>query len=96
MKTTNAIEKALQQKISRELRDIVDRFTDDVKKIKNKYGGNVFYDFKEYSTNEGVSFSVDGTAKVNGVLHRMLMDNHGSKMLEYKSKELLNKLSLEL
>ena len=27
MKTTNAIEKALQQKISRELRDIVDRFT---------------------------------------------------------------------
>ena len=35
-----------------------------------------------------------GVAKVNGVLHRMLMDNHGEKMLNHKSKELINKLDL--
>ena len=46
------------------------------------------------TTNEGVSFS-DGIAKVNGVLHRMLMDNHGSKMLEYKSR-FIKPIDLEL
>tara|TARA_Y100000004_G_scaffold124175_1_gene139644 strand:- start:155 stop:442 length:288 start_codon:yes stop_codon:yes gene_type:complete len=94
MKDTNAIEKALNEKVSRELRDIVDRFTDDIKKISDKYGGKIFYDFKESSYNEGKHFSVDGVAKVNGVLHRMLMDNHGEKMLNHKSKELINKLDL--
>ena len=94
MKDTNAIEKALNEKVSRELRDIVDRLTDDIKKISDKYGGNIFYDFKESSYNEGVRFHVDGIAKVNGVLHRMLMDNHGEKMLKQKSKELINKLDL--
>ena len=94
MKDTNAIEKALKQKISKELRDIVDSFTDDVKKISDKYGGKIFYDFKQYSTNEGVEFHVQGISLVNGVLHRMLMDNHGEHMLKYKSKELLNKLEL--
>ena len=49
MKDTNAIEKALNEKVSRELRDIVDRFTDDIKKISDKYGGKIFYDFKESS-----------------------------------------------
>jgi hypothetical protein len=94
MKDTNQIEKALKQKISKELRDIVDKFTDDVKKISDKYGGKIFYDFKQYSTNEGVEFHVQGISLVNGVLHRMLMDNHGEHMLKYKSKELLNKLEL--
>lgn len=94
MKDTNQIEKALKQKISKELRDIVDKFTDDVKKVSDKYGGKIFYDFKQYSTNEGVEFHVQGISLVNGVLHRMLMDNHGEHMLKYKSKELLNKIEL--
>ena len=94
MKDTNAIEKALNKKVSNELRDIVDKFTDDIKKISNKYGGSMFYDFKQSSYNEGVKFTVDGISKVNGVLHRMLMDNYGEHMLNYKSKELINKLDL--
>jgi len=94
MKDTNAIEKALKLKVSNELRDIVNRFTADIEKISNKYGGKIFYDFKQFSYDEGKEFSVDGVAKVNGVLHRMLMDNHGEKMLNYKSKELINKLDL--
>jgi len=95
MKDTNAIEKALKQKISEELREIVDSFTNDDKKISNKYGGNMFYDFKQSSgLNEGAEFHVDGINKVNTVLHRMLMNNHEEHMLKYKSKELLNKLEL--
>ena len=94
MKDTNAIEKGLKQKISKELKDVVDSFTNDVKKISDKYGGNIFYDFKECRTNEGVEFHVDGINRVNTVLHRMLMNNHEEHMLKYKSKELLNKLEL--
>ena len=94
MKDTNAIEKALNEKVKKELRDIVDRFTNDVEKISDKYGGTMFYAFEESSYNEGKKFTVDGISKVNGVLHRMLMDNHGENMLKYKSKELINKLDL--
>ena len=94
MKDTNAIEKALKLKISNELRDIVNRFTADVEKIRNKYGGKIYYDFKKYNTNEGAEFYVDGLAKVNGVIHRMLMDNHGEHMLNYKTKELLEDINI--
>jgi len=94
MKDTNAIEEALKRKVSNELRDIIDRFTNDVEKISDKYGGNMFYNFKESSSNEGVKFYVDGITKVNNVLHRMLMDSHGENMVNYKSKELIDKLDL--
>jgi len=94
MKDTNAIEKALNEKVSNQLRDIVNRFTADVEKIRNKYGGKIYYDFKEDCFDEGVRFHVDGITKVNGVLHRMLMDNHGEHMLNYKTKELIDKLEL--
>ena len=98
MKTTNAIEKALQQKISQELRDIVDRFTNEVTKMSDKYGGgSMWYYFRKNNNLQSkTQFEVQGINMVNSVLHRMLMENHGSRMLEYKSKELLNKLSLEL
>jgi hypothetical protein len=94
MKDTNAIEQALNKKVSNELRDIVDKFTDDIKKISNKYGGSMYYDFEESSYNEGVKFSVNGISKVNDVLHRMLMAQYGENMLNYKSKELIDKLDL--
>ena len=94
MKSTNAIEKALQQKISAECREIVDRFIFDLKELADKYGGTMFYDFKESNASDARTFMVDGTHKVSSVLHRMILDNHGDNMLKYKSKELLNKLEL--
>ena len=36
MNSTNAIEKALQQKISEECREIVDKFVNDVEKLSDK------------------------------------------------------------
>ena len=94
MNSTNAIEKALQQKISAECREIVDKFIVDLKKISDKYGGCSFYDFKKNNSKDGYEFMVTGTHGVTEVLHRMVLDNHGSYMLKYKSKELLNKLEL--
>ena len=44
MKTTNEIEKALQVKINEEVNVIVESFITDLKKLKDKYGGSMFYD----------------------------------------------------
>ena len=94
MKDTNAIEKALQERVSAECREIVDDFISDLEKLSNKYGGSMFYDFKESNASDARTFMVDGTHKVAGVLHRMILDNHGDAMLKHKSQELLNKLDL--
>ena len=94
MKDTNAIEKALQEKVSAELREIVDKFVSDVEKISNKYGGSMFYDFQKSLTPDGEIFHVQGTHGVTNVLHRMLLNNHGKQMLKYKSQELIKKLDL--
>ena len=94
MNSTNAIEKALQQKISAECREIVDKFIVDLEKLSNKYGGTMFYDFKKDSSSDAKEFMVQGTHGVTSVLHRMILDNHGNSMLKFKSKELLNKLEL--
>ena len=95
MNSTNAIEKALKQKISAECREIVDKFVSDLTKLSNKYGGaSSFYDFKKDNSSDAYEFMVQGTHGVTEVLHRMVLDNHGSYMLKYKSKELLNKLEL--
>ena len=94
MKDTNAIEKALQVKINEEVNVIVESFITDLEKLKNKYGGSMFYDLKESNASDARSFMVDGTSRVSGVLHRMILDNHGDAMLRQKSKELINKLDL--
>jgi len=94
VKDTNAIEKALQGKINEEVSEIVENFIADLNKLKNKYGGSMFYDIKESNASDARSFMVDGTHKVKNVLHRMILDNHGDAMLRQKSKELINKLDL--
>ena len=72
----------------------LDKFIVDLEKLSNKYGGTMFYDFKKDSSSDATKFGVQGTHSVTSVLHRMILDNHGSNMLKYKSKELLNKLEL--
>ena len=94
MKTTNAIEKALQGKINEEVSVIVENFIADLNKLSDKYGGSSFYDFTESNASDARTFMVSGTTKVNSVLHRMILDNHGDAMLRQKSKELINKLDL--
>ena len=94
MNSTNAIEKALQQKIAEEINVIVQDFITDLDKIKNKYGGSMFYHIEESNASDARSFMVDGVHKVSNVLHRMILENHGEAMLRQKSQELLNKIEL--
>ena len=96
MNSTNAIEKALQQKINEECREIVERFTNDLKKLSSKYGGSDYYDFTRPPMNgyEPASFSVNYLSGVGKVLHKMILDNYGDLMLQQKSKELIKKLEL--
>lgn len=95
MKDTNAIEKALQQKVSAECRQIVDKFVDDLQKLHDKYGGSMFYDLaKDSGSDCRDQFHVQGTHGLTNVLHRMLLLCHGEKMLKHKSQELIKKLEL--
>jgi len=94
MKDTNAIEKALQNRISNEVSEIVNDFISDLNKLSDKYGGSSFYDFKESNARDARTFMVSGISKVKNVLHTMVLDNCGDAMLRYKSKELINKLDL--
>ena len=96
MKSTNAIEKALQEKVNEECRWIVDKFILDMEKLSDKYGGSDYYDFTRppMSGYEPASFSVDYRSGVAKVLHKMLLDNYSDLMLEQKSKELIKKLEL--
>ena len=94
MKDTNAIEKALQDKIYAECREIVDKFVADLEKLSNKYGGTMFYTFQQDGASDSKQFRVQETHGVTHVLHRMILKNHGEKMLSYKSKELIKKLDL--
>ena len=95
MKDTNAIEKALKERVNAECREIVNDFISDLEKLSKKYGGaSSFYDFKACKSSDTREFMVTGTHGVTEVLHRMILDNHGSAMLKFKSKELLNKLEL--
>jgi len=94
MKDTNAIEKALQDKINTECKEIVDKFVTDLEKLSNKYGGTMFYDFQQDGSSDSTKFHVQGTHGVTNVLHRMVLTNHSKYMLAYKSKELIKKLDL--
>ena len=94
MRDLNTIEKALQQKVNDECREIVNKFVTDLDKLSNKYGGTMFYDFQQDGASDSKQFHVQGTHGVTHVLHRMVLKNHGEKMLKYKSKELIKKLDL--
>jgi len=95
MKDTNAIEKALKNKINEECKEIVDKFITDLEKLEKKYGAvSSFYDFKKDSTSDATQFMVQGTYKVSCVLNRMVRENYGDAMLKYKSQELIKKLDL--
>ena len=94
MKDLNTVEKALQIKVNEEVSAMVEDFIADLNKLSNKYGGTMFYDLKKDSSSDATEFMVQGTHGVKRVLHQMILDNHGSYMLKYKSKELIKKLDL--
>ena len=93
MNSTNAIEKALQQKIAEEIRTEVKVFVNTIQeKFRTRYNECSFYDISK-TNNDDRSFSIQ-SHEIETLLCRMLHSGHEDAMLKKKSQELLNKLEL--
>ena len=92
MKDTNAIEKALQQKIAEEIRTEVKAFVNNVEqKFRKPYNDCSFYDISKTYSN--VDFSIQ-FHELENLLCRMLHSGHEDAMLKKKSQQLLDKLEI--
>ena len=97
MKNTNALERAIQQKVKREIEKIVDKFLHDIQiELRDKYNAVSFYDITKDSGEEArrEKILVHGMHQLKNILIRMLQQGHGEAMLSKKSKELLDKLEI--
>ena len=93
MTSTNAIEKALQQKIAEEIRIEVKAFVYNIEqKFRKPYNNCSFYDISKTNSDDR-AFHIQ-FHEMENLLCRMLHSGHEDAMLKYKSKELLNKLEL--
>ena len=93
MTSTNAIEKALQQKIVEEIRSEVKAFVSNIEqKFRTPYNNCSFYNISKPS-NDDRSFNIQ-FHEIETLLCRMLHLGHEDAMLRKKSQELLNKLEL--
>ena len=93
MTSTNAIEKALQQKIAEEIRSEVKAFVSNIEqKFRDPYNNSSFYDISRTNSDER-SFAIQWH-EMETLLCRMLHSAHEDAMLKKKSQELLNKLEL--
>ena len=97
MKDTNAIEKAINQKIKIEIEKIVDKFLHDIQiELRDKYNAVSFYNIvKDGGETVGEKkILVHGMYQLKDILVTMLREGHGEVMLSRKSKELLDKLEI--
>ena len=92
MKDTNAIERALKNKIDFEVENIVRGFINELTKLYDTYGGTQWYNIVHDA--QGKEISCLSKEKVRTILQRMIKENHGEAMLNKKSKELLAKLEI--
>ena len=93
MTSTNAIEKALQQKIAEEIKSEVKAFVNTIEqKFRKPYNDCSFYDISR-TNSDNRSFHIQ-FHEMETLLCRMLHSGHENAMLKKKSQELLNKLEL--
>ena len=93
MTSTNAIEKALQQKIAEEIKSEVKAFVNTIEqKFRKPYNDCSFYDISR-TNSDNRSFHIQ-FHEMELLLCRMLHSGHENAMLKKKSQELLNKLEL--
>jgi hypothetical protein len=98
MKTTNEIEKALENKIDIEIAEVVDVFVRKLKDLYDTYGGTSYYSMKCSKHMGGYDKEQQITClekeKVRTILEEMIKENHGEVMLKKKTKQLLAKLEI--
>ena len=92
MKDTNAIEKALKNKIDVEVENIVRGFINELTKLYDTYGGTNWYKMEFVAQEKEVSCLTK--ANVRSILEKMIKENHGEAMLNKKTKQLLAKLEI--
>ena len=96
MKDTNAIEKALKNKIDVEVAEIVDVFVFQLTKLYDTYGGTNWYKIVHYAHGYDNKQEISCLTKENvrSLLEKMIKENHGEKMLNKKTNQLLAKLEI--
>lgn len=98
MKDTNAIEKALLSKIDAELKEVVTSFIDSINKLNKEVGyKSSYFDLKDSGStqvNHKQEITCVNLSAIERILFNMLKDNFGQRMLNKKSKELLDKLEI--
>ena len=97
MKDTNAIEKALKNKIDVEVTNIVKGFINELTNLYDTYGGTSWYKIVSpsragYTKEQKITMITKDN--VRSILEKMIKENHGEAMLAKKTKQLLAKLEI--
>lgn len=90
MKDLNQVQKALEEKAKKEVIQIVENFIKEVNQMNEKYNGTrMFY----LGSDKDKRMFVD-IHSFEKIITNSLIERHGQYIVEYKTKELLNKLEL--
>ena len=96
MKDINTIEKALVKKADAELVDAVDGFIKSINELDLRYGyKSSYFDLKDPDrSQQKQQITCVTLARVKTILFNMLKEQFSQRMLDKKSKELLDKLEI--
>ena len=95
MKDINTIEKALVKKADAELVDVVDGFIKSIKELDLRYGyKGSYFDLKNDYKESPEKITCITLEALRRILFNMLKEQFSQRMLNKKSKELLDKLEI--
>ena len=89
MKDLNQVQNALEEKAKNEVRQIVENFIKEVDQMNDKYNGLRL--FRIGSEIKSILCDINDFQKI---ITDALIERHKESIVEYKTKELLNKLEL--
>jgi neutral trehalase len=91
MKDLNQVQKALEAKANNEVIQIVKNFIKEVDQMNDKYNGFRMFYLRSLDENKRMFVDIDDFQKI---ITDALIERHKESIVEYKTKELLNKLEL--
>lgn len=90
MKDLNQVQKALQDKAKKEIRQVVENFIKEIGKMNDKYNGMRMF----HLGSEGTPRIFCDIYDFEKIITNALIERHCEQIVRYKTKELLNKLEL--
>ena len=94
MKDTNQVQKALESKARKELRQVVSQFVISLNELNKTYRQPCSYTMRENRDNDAKVFTYIRPGCLEIILHDMLFEAYLEPMVNKKTQELLNKLEL--